>query len=111
VATQLLFFPAHPEYAWFEVALMLSLLGILYISRRWRLHERWISHRYLAEQFRTAFFMALAGVGDSRELSSERIYAGHGAEEWMDRAYDEVWSQRPDASAAESHLEQLKHFL
>jgi hypothetical protein len=111
VAAQLLFFPTHPEYAWFEVALMLSLLGILFISRRWRLHERWISHRYLAEQFRTAFFLALAGVGDSRQLSADRANAGHGAEEWMDRAYDEVWSQRPDASAAESHLEQLKQFL
>src|SRR5262249_21128841 len=50
VAVQLLFFPTHPEYAWFEVGVMLSLLGILYISRRWKLHERWISHRYLAEQ-------------------------------------------------------------
>ena len=111
VAAQLLFFPTFPQLAWLEVAIMLSLLVILYISRRWSLHERWISHRYLAEQFRTAFFLALAGVGDSRQLTGERVSSGHGAEEWMDRAYDVVWSQRPDARAAESRLAELKQFL
>jgi hypothetical protein len=111
VATQTLFFPEFPQLVWIEVLLMLSLLGILLFSRRARPHEQWISHRYLAERFRTAFFLALADVGGSRELSSDRIYVGSQGEEWMERAFDEVWSQRPAAIPTDRYLDQLKHFL
>ena len=111
VAIQTLFFPEHPEFVWIEVLLMLSLLGILLFSRRARPHERWISHRYLAERFRTAFFLALADVGGSRELSSDRIYVGSQGEEWMERAFDEVWSERPRAISTDLHLNELKRFL
>ena len=111
VATQTLFFPGHPELVWIEVLLMLSLLGILYASRHAQPHERWISHRFLAERFRTAFFLALADVGSRRGSSSDRIYVGYQSEEWMERAFDEVWSQRPESYLAETHQEELKSFL
>jgi hypothetical protein len=91
-----------------ELALMLLILLILFTGRRQGLHQRWIAYRFLAEQLRVAFFLALVGVPDSPKFSAEHIR--HPAEEWLQRALDEVWSQRPAPSPSPS-CASLKRFL
>jgi hypothetical protein len=81
-----------------ELALMLLILLILFAGRRQGLHQRWIAYRFLAEQLRVAFFLALAGVPGSPKASAEHIRRKHPAEEWLQRALDEVWSQQPAPS-------------
>ncbi|MDP6454930.1 MAG: hypothetical protein QF898_16625 [SAR202 cluster bacterium] len=95
IAGQFLFFPKHTELIWIEVALMIGLLLILYFGRRWRLQERWLSNRFLAERFRSALFLAVVGQEDSRQVSSESVNVGHSSDEWLRRAFEEVWNQRP----------------
>jgi putative Ca2+/H+ antiporter (TMEM165/GDT1 family) len=111
VAGQALFVPQRPQLVWIEVGLMLALLLILGAGRRWRFHERWISYRFLAERFRSAFFLALVGLGARREGSPEWVQLGHPSEEWLRRAFAEVWNSRPRVDMAESDAEGLKRFL
>jgi hypothetical protein len=93
-----------------ELAVMLLILLILFAGRRQGLHQRWIAYRFLAEQLRVAFFLALAGVPGSPKASAEHIKRKHPAEEWLQRALDEVWSQRPAPSPLPS-CTSLKRFL
>ena len=111
VASQVLFAPETPELVWIEVGLMLGLLLIVGLGRRWRLHDRWISYRFLAERFRSAFFLASAGLRGRREGGLERVYLGHSSEEWLRRAFAEVWSRRPQVETTESDVEGLRRFL
>jgi hypothetical protein len=61
VVLQLIFFP-DPNYLWIislEIGSMFGVLIALYISRKYRWHEKWIDYRYLAEQLRTAIHTAV----------------------------------------------------
>jgi hypothetical protein len=111
VAGQAIFAPEHPELVWIEVALMLGLLLIVGGGRRLRLHDQWISYRFLAERFRSAFFLAAAGLGGRREGGLERVHLGRGAEEWLRRAFAEVWAARPKVEMDASEVEGLRRFL
>jgi hypothetical protein len=111
VAGQVLFAPEHPELVWIEVALMVGLLFVVGAGRRLRLHDRWISYRFLAERFRSAFFLAAAGLGGRREGGPERVHLGHGSEEWLRRAFAEVWGGRPNVEIGASQVEGLRSFL
>ncbi len=111
VAGQALFAPQRPQLIWIEVGLMFALLLILAAGRRWRFHERWISYRFLAERFRSAFFLALAGVEAHREGSLESVQLGDPSEGWLRRAFIEVWNRRPKVVVAESDIDSLKRYL
>jgi hypothetical protein len=111
VASQALFAPDKPELVWVEVGLMLGLLFIVGVGRRWRFNDRWISYRFLADRFRSAFFLALAGLSGRREGGLERVYLGHPSEEWLRRAFSEVWGRRPQVEVSESAVEGLRRFL
>ena len=45
-----------PRFALLEVLCMLSVLTILWVARRARLHERWLGYRSLAEALRSSIF-------------------------------------------------------
>lgn len=109
-ASQVLFVPETPELVWIEVGLMLGLLAIVGIGRRWQFHDRWLSYRFLAERFRSALFLAASGLGGRRE-GLERVYLGHPSEEWLRRAFAEVWNRRPKAGVTESDVEGFRRFL
>jgi hypothetical protein len=111
IASQVVFAPERLELVWIEVALMLGVLLILMAGRLWRFHDRWISYRFLAERFRSAFFLGLAGLRGHREASLEHIHLSHVSEEWLRRAFGEVWSRRPQVELTESSVEDLRQFL
>jgi hypothetical protein len=111
IASQVVLAPERLELVWIEVALMLGVLLIVWMDRRWHFHDRWISYRFLAERFRSAFFLALAGVYGYREVSLDQVYLGQASEEWLRRAFGEVWGRRPRAELAESSVEDLRAFL
>jgi hypothetical protein len=110
-ASQVLFAPETPELVWIEVGLMVGLLLIVMLGMLWRFHDRWLSYRFLAERFRSVFFLALSGLGGQRKSGVERVSLGHPSEEWLRRAYLEVWNRRPDATATDSDVDALRRFL
>jgi hypothetical protein len=110
-ASQVLFAPETPELVWIEVGLMAGLALIVIVGAWSGLHDRWLSYRFLAERFRSVFFLALSGLGGQRRSGVDRASLGHPSEEWLRRAYLEVWSRRPEAATTESDVEGLREFL
>lgn len=112
---QTLFAPERPELALIEVALLLVVLLALWAGRWRRLHVRWLSYRVLAERFRSALFRALAASGQEINERPARLppesRLGHSPDEWVRRAFDEVWRGRPKASASDATTEGLKRFI
>jgi len=111
VAFQFVFWPELHQLASIEVAIMVGLLVGLTLARRRRVHRRWISYRALAEQLRTTLFTALAGVGTGRETTAEGLLQPDEAEDWLRRAFEEVWIARPHQATPPSETESLKRFL
>lgn len=96
VAVQTNFWPALNWLAAFEVAFLAALLGILVMNRRLRLHDQWISSRFLAERLRSSYFLALAQTGDRRGRSARLTYLSDSSEAWIERALAEVSAHRPE---------------
>jgi hypothetical protein len=110
-ASQILFVPDTPEFVWIEVGLMVGLLLIVAVGMLWRFHDRWLFYRFLAERFRSVFFLGLSGIGGQQKSGVERVSLGHPSEEWLRRAYLEVWNRRPKDPGGESEVEGLRGFL
>jgi nucleoside 2-deoxyribosyltransferase len=111
VAVQTNFWPGHNWLAAFEVVFLATLLGILIMNRRWRLHDQWISSRFLAERLRSSYFLALAKTGDRRGRSSRLAYLSDSSEAWIERALTEVSARRPDLDSGTLPVRALRDYL
>jgi hypothetical protein len=87
-----------------------------------RVNRRWLAYRSLAERFRSALYLASAGLGDAPEVAVEGSDVGDRSEAWIVAAARDVWKQRPpppanDGDRVSKHLaapfdiKQLKSFL
>ena len=111
VAVQTNFWPRLNWLAVFEVVFLGTLLGILMMNRRLRLHDQWISSRFLAERLRSSYFLALAQTGDRRGRSSRLAYLSDSSEAWIERALTEVSAQRPDLDSGTPPVRALRDYL
>jgi hypothetical protein len=111
VAFQSNFAPGLNWLAIFEVAFLLVLLSILWMNRWWRLHDQWISCRFLAERLRSSYFLALAGTGDRRAHPVRLAYFQDSSEAWIERALTEVMTLRPKLDHQPSQVESLRGYL
>jgi hypothetical protein len=97
-------------FARLEVGLMLLALVLWLVVRR-RLHDRWITARFLAERLRSALFLTLAGAQDDIEPRPEGAPQGHGNQEWLTRVFREVWRSRPRVVRADGHALWMRDLL
>jgi SMODS and SLOG-associating 2TM effector domain 1 len=111
VAVQANFLEGQNWVVGFEVILLLGLLSLPLINRRWRFHDRWISYRFLSERLRSSFFLALAGTSDRRERSTRLEYFSDSSEAWLKRALTEVMARRPEINAASFDVISLRDYL
>lgn len=95
----------------FEMALLALLLAILFLSRRSRLHERWISYRFLAERLRSAYFLSLASTSDRGRRSSRPAYLSDADDLWIARALEEATARMPHASLRPADIRSLREYL
>jgi hypothetical protein len=109
-----------PHYDWVVVLEVLCLIGLLFALRmnhRLRLHDQWISSRFLAERLRSSFFLALAGTGDQRATAEQRgrapriAFFSDSSEAWIERALSEVIARRPQLDAKSAPLDELRDYL
>ena len=69
---------------WFELVLIMVVIGLTYFGRRWRWHERLIDYRTLAERLRLASFLAvLGGGGQQVSMAGHLAKYGNPATTWM----------------------------
>src|SRR5271165_386564 len=111
VAIQANFVPELTWLAGVEVVFLLTLLFILRMSQRWRLHDQWISCRFLAERLRSSYFLALAGTGDQRGQSGRLTYLSDSSEAWIERALSEVMARRPGLDDGPPPVGALRDYL
>lgn len=111
VAIQANFLPELNWLAIFEILALLCLLAIPLLNRRWRLHDRWISYRYLAERLRSLYFLTLAGTGDRGRQAARLAYISDPSEVWIERALAEVLTRRPETGAAPDDFRPLRRYL
>jgi hypothetical protein len=107
VAAQVAFDRGTPEWLAFEIVLMLLLVVMLQIGRMRRLLDRWIGYRSLAEAFRSAAFIALAGIRHT-EPSGELAATDQA---WYQRAFTEAWQHRPQIELTDADVSALGALL
>jgi hypothetical protein len=73
-----------------EALLMIVVLAFVFLARWRRPHDRWISYRSLAENLRSAPFLALTSVRENGQASSDDPF-----DPWFQRAFSEIWKRRP----------------
>ena len=95
VAFQTFFVPDRPVLLLIEVALMTSILAILWCGKRQRWHTKWIDYRFLAERFRSAVFMAAANVDIGVLRPPRHLSLAYSSKDWMVVAFFSIWSQLP----------------
>ena len=111
VAIQTNFLPTLNWLVLIEVACLAGVLLILGMNRRWRLHDQWISSRFLAERLRSSYFLALAGTGDQRGRSARVAYLSDSSEAWIERALTEVTARRPELEDGQPPVKALRDYL
>ena len=117
VAVQVTVLSSDDWVVGFEVLCLLGLLIIFEMSRRFRLHDQWISSRFLAERLRSSYFLTLAGTGDQRATGDQsgrppRIaFFSDSSEAWIERALSEVIARRPQLDAGSAPLDVLRDYL
>ena len=111
VAIQANFLPDLNWLAIFEIIALLCLLAIPLLNRRWQVHDRWISYRYLAERLRSIYFLTLAGTGDRGRQAARLAYISDPSEVWIERALAEVLTRRPETDAAQNDFRPLQRYL
>jgi hypothetical protein len=85
-------------------AAALSLVAMVFLWGRWRaIHPRWLAYRFLAERLRSAFFLGAAGMGPRLEGGFESSTRRDDREEWVRRAFAEVWDARPASGIDDEH--------
>jgi SMODS and SLOG-associating 2TM effector domain 1 len=115
LAVSLSFGEGSTFWQWAEAAFLILALTGVFIVRRSGLHRRWLSYRVLAERLRSAHYLASTGVDFRRQARIEAVYVGDRSEDWLMRAFEEVWDRRPKVPAPDMltarGLEQLKRHL
>jgi hypothetical protein len=111
VAVQVNFLPGRNWVVLLEVLLLLGLVSIQRTNRRWRLHDRWITYRFLAERLRSSYFLALAGTGDQNERPAHLEYFTSSSETLIKRALAEVMARRPEIDATTLDVIALREYL
>jgi hypothetical protein len=110
VAVQTTFFDHKPIVLVGEIFLVLVLLLAVAVGRRARFHVRWIGYRSMAEEFRSALFLALsAGVEDP--LRSRAGVLGEPEEPWYQRAFSQAWRSCPEIALERGDVAALRNLL
>jgi hypothetical protein len=112
VALQSRLAPEQHQWAWLEVTALLGVFLAYTVGRTFRPHNRWVSYRFLAERLRSAYFLSLviqSGDGSGRVRSD--VLVTDASEEWLTRAFAELWRLRPAGGARDDQVPALRRYL
>jgi hypothetical protein len=93
-------------------ALLLAAVAVIYWwGTRRNVHPRWISDRFLAERFRSGLYLAVSGLGQRSEGGFDRLDPQDASQDWIRRAFAEVWEFRPRCEWPAKATNELRQFL
>ena len=73
-----------------ELALLATILVVLFYADRQKVHKQWIEARFVAERVRSAMFCVACGLAPSRTGVPPWLLHTGGADAWAFRAGDEI---------------------
>lgn len=88
-----LFVSLSPIAYLLELLLMITALYVVFFSKRFHMHDRWIENRYLAERIRSSIFFAACGFEIPHIPIPANIGTMRKSECWMLLAFDEIWNR------------------
>lgn len=109
VAAVVVFAPGDTGWLGVEIFLLLALILAVAVGRRGHVRERWLGYRALAEAFRSAQFVSLAGI--SNVESPDLADIGESSYPWFQRAFSEAWCSHPRLTLKECQAEDLCGFI
>lgn len=110
-AFERIFMPDRPQIGLLEFALLLVLVLALLYGRHRRVQQRWIAYRSLAERLRIAFFLSFATWGRTRIVTLDGDRTIDAGNNWIRRAWEEVWMRRPPHARARALGGSTKRFF
>jgi hypothetical protein len=111
-AFQGIFLPQWPRIALIEVLFIAVILAIVRLGNLREWHDRWIDYRFLAERFRSAFFLSAAQVGLETIRPPRMLRLVEPSREWIFSAFASVWNDLPPSQKVEPILlAGLKRYL
>ena len=94
-----------------SVFLGMAIAGFVVI-RALGFHGRWLSCRVLAERLRSARYIAPTGIDFRDHARLRGVWVGRQSEEWLMRAFEEVWDRIPhNRHITGSDVQALKRLL
>ncbi len=94
-AAQQVYLPEQQFLIVIEVALMVLVIAFVWAARKWHHHLRWITYRSLAENLRSAPFIAAIRDAEPVNDADEGGLATEAGASWVQRAFSEIWAGRP----------------
>jgi hypothetical protein len=98
-----------------EIFFLALLVAAVRLGRHGRWRERWMGYRSLAEAFRSAEFIALAGGRQRGAPDHGMLVMADGQfmtdGPWFQRAFSEVWKSRPQFTLGEEQAAALRAFV
>jgi len=111
-AAQAIFAHSTPGWVWLEVACVALGVGLVVLGLYLRVSTRWLAYRSLAERFRSALFLAVAGVDAPPENEVEWSELEDQSVIWLVDAARDVWNTKPGVKTIpEARLKKLREFL
>lgn len=112
VSGQYIFAHYIPESVIFgEIALMVMILLVIFIGKRFGWHRRWLDYRFIAERLRFGLFVAFL-VDNTPESCKECFHGNWLNDSWCITLYKEILSKKPAIKVIPSDsLISLKDFF
>jgi len=115
VTAQSLFSSLPHEIVLIEIVCIAVILIIIKYGNSLGWHRRWLDYRMLAELFRFAVFMAMAGEKASVNIPGRSLYDAGNKKDWIFARFSDVWLQwqelRLTVPGDATSIEILKKFI
>ena len=109
---QAIFAPHRPSVVLLEVLCIAAVMAIVGLGHLRKWHPRWIDRRFLAERFRSALFVAVAGAEISPLEPPRHLSLAYSPRDWIVSAFLAQWRRLPpQAPPGSGEVEGLKRFI
>jgi ABC-type multidrug transport system fused ATPase/permease subunit len=76
-----------------ELFILVTILIVIYLGHKKRIHKNWLEHRFLTERFRAAAYLFITGQEVTEIKISNYHEKSYESGQWAIRVFSEIWNQ------------------